>query len=184
MRVETWAPGSNKLLDDTFNFLREEQFQNKSHRLYNNYSHEAFSHAGIIAYTICFNDNDVPEMCSSISSRDCWPSGAHRILNRLWKHSNKITFPRVMSPSFAESAKSQIAWLKENTDSQLYFISRQTDNWESWVMHNFQTVYNIPFQTDNYKYLTCPNECDNTCWQKIIYNGNPEILTQWKRHQS
>ena len=89
-----------------------------------------------------------------------------------------------MSPSFAESAKSQISWLKENTDSRLHFISRQTDNWESWVMRNFQEVYNISFRTDNYKYLTCPNECDDTCWQKIIYNGDPEILTQWKRRQS
>jgi hypothetical protein len=86
-----------------------------------------------------------------------------------------------MSPSFAESAKSQIEWLAHNTNCELYFISRQTDNWEEWVIKNFQEVYGVVFKTDNYKYLTCPNECNDTCWQKIIYNGNEQLLTQWKQ---
>jgi hypothetical protein len=181
MQTVTWAPNTNAYLDQLFDQLREQQYQDRSHRLWENYSKNSFDYAGIIAYTICFDDNGIPEMCSSISSRDCWPSGAYRILNRLWKHSNKIPFPRVMSPSFAESAKSQISWLKDNTDCKLYFISRQTDNWEEWVMRNFKKVYGVTFQTDNYKYLTCPNECDNTCWQKIIYSGNQQILENWKR---
>lgn len=179
MRTVTWAPGSDLEMDQLFDQLREQQYSDRGHRLWKNYSKDSFNFA--VALTICFNDDGEPEMCSSIASRDCWPINAYRILNRLWKHSNKIKFPRVMSPSFAESAKSQIAWLAQNTNCELYFISRQTDNWEEWVIKNFQKVYGVDFKTDNYKYLTCPNECDETCWQKIIYNGNDQLLTQWKQ---
>ena len=179
MRTITWAPGTDLKMDQLFDQLREQQYNDRSHRLWKNYSKDSFDFA--VALTIYFNDNNEPEMCSSIASRDCWPVNAYRILNRLWKHSNKIKFPRVMSPSFAESAKSQIEWLAHNTNCELYFISRQTDNWEEWVIKNFQEVYRVSFKTDNYKYLTCPNECDDTCWQKIIYNGNEQLLAQWKQ---
>lgn len=179
MKTITWTPGINPELDQLFDSLRNEQYQDRNHRLWENYSKDSFKFA--VALTICFNDAGVPEMCSSIASRDCWPRNAYRILNRLWKHSNKIKYPRVMSPSFAESARSQIDWLDKNTNCDLYFISRQTDNWEQWVMRNFKEAYNMSFETDKYKYLTCPNECDETCWQKIIYHGDASVLEQWKR---
>lgn len=181
MKTTTWVPGTDVALDQLFDDLREQQYRDCSHRLWKNYSKENFNSA--VALTICFNDLGEPEMCSSISSRECWPSGAYRILNRLWKHSNKIAYPRVMSDSFGSSAQSQIDWLKNNTEYQLYFISRQTDNWEQWCIDNFLDRFSLPFKTDNYKYLTCPNECDDTCWQKIIYNGNESILSQWKKRQ-
>lgn len=179
MKAITWSPGENIELDQLFDSLREQQYQNREHRLWKNYSKDSFEFA--VALTICFNDNGDPEMCSSIASRDCWPDGAYRILNRLWKHSNKISYPRVMSESFGQTTQSQIEWLQANRDYQLYFISRQTDNWEEWCIKNFQKQFNLTFETDNYKYLTCPNECDDTCWQKIIYNGNKQLLSQWKR---
>ena len=181
MKTITWSPGSDIKLDNLFEDLRIKQYNDKSHRYYKNYNKEAFNQA--IAFTICWDDHQEPEMCSSIASRNCWPGGAYRILNRLWKANNKIVFPRRMSPSFAESAKSQIEWLKNNVDIKLYFISRQTNNWEDWVMKNFNS-YGIEFETDKYKYLTCPNEEDYTCWQKIIYNGDHKILSQWKRQLS
>ena len=179
MKTITWAPGTNTEYDELFESLRARHYADTSHRLWKNYAKEAFK--DVAALTIYFDKEGTPEMCSSIASRDCWPVNAYRILNRLWKHSNKIKFPRVMSPSFAESAKSQIVWLSTNTNCELYFISRQTDNWEEWVIRNFQEVYGIGFKTDNYKYLTCPNEYDDTCWQKIIYNGNEQLLDQWKQ---
>lgn len=181
MKVKTWVPGTDTELDNLFNELREQRYQDKSHRLWENYSQTSFQYAGIIACTICFNDENYPEMCSTISSRECWPFGAYRILNRLWKHSNKIDYPVVMSPSFAYSAQSQIDWLYSNTDFCLYFISRQKNNWERWCIRMFQSKYNIPFKTDNFRYLTCPNEIDDNCWQKIIYHGDESILDKWKR---
>lgn len=181
MHAVTWAPGTNIEHDRLFNNLREQQYQRKTHRLWQNYSERMI--ADCIACTICFGANGEPEMCSSIAVKSCWPNGAYRILNRLWKHSNKIPYPRVMSPSFAESARSQIEWLREHTDCKLFFISRQTDNWEQWVIENFRDVYSIHFSTDGYKYLTCSDQCDDACWQKIIFNGSKELLQQWKRRQ-
>jgi hypothetical protein len=179
METYTWVPGTEPELDKIFDDAREARYQDRHHRLWENYSKDHFESA--VALTIAFNKEGIPEMCSSISSRECWPQGAYRILNRLWKHSNKVFYPRVMSLSFAESAKSQIDWLEQHTNCKLFFISRQTDNWQEWVMRNFREVYDVDFSTDTYKYLTCPNECDSTCWQSIIYNGDAELLTDWNR---
>jgi len=49
------------------------------------------------------------------------------------------------------------------------------------MIKNFKEGWDISFETDNYKYLTCPKECDDTCWQYIIYNGDTELLQKWKR---
>lgn len=181
MRTVTWAPGTNSELDQLFDQLRERQYSDTDHRLWKNYGKDSFSFA--VALTIHFGDNDQPEMCSSIASRDCWPRQAYRILNRLWKVHDvrKTGAPGLMSPSFGFSARSQVEWLNNNTDYQLYFISRETDNWERWVARQFKSSYDLTFYTTDYRYLTCPNECDESCWQNIIYNGNTGILEQWKR---
>jgi len=178
VQVVTWAPGTNAAMDQLFDQLRQEQYQDRTHRYWANYSKDSFQIA--VALTIWFNDNNEPEVCSSIASRPCWPSNAYRIHNRLWKHANKLAFPRLMSDSIGQVAQSQIAWLSQNTDCQLYFISRQTDNWEDWSIKNFKR-FNVEFVAGNSKYLTCPNECDDTCWQRIIYNGNADLLHQWKQ---
>jgi len=182
MKTITWAPGTDNTLDTLFNDLREQQYQDRSHRLWKNYSKDEIEQwSGAIAYTIFFDDHGDPELCSSISSRNCWPGGAYRILNRAWKINNKKLFLRKISDCMGHSAISQIEWLKSNTDCQLYFISRQTQHWDSWVITNFQHQFQLSFSTDSYKYLTCPDECEDTCWQKIIYNGNLELLEKWKR---
>lgn len=182
MNAVTWKPGSDYELDSLFETLREKRYQDRTHHLWKNYSKEEIEKwSGSIAYTICFDDQNNPEMCSTISSRACWPKNTYRILNRLWKNSNLINYPVIMSPSFGYTAKSQIDWLCSNTDYDLYFISRQKENWERWVIRMFKQHYNLNFQTDNYKYLTCPNECDDTCWQKIIYSGDLKVLEKWQR---
>jgi len=178
MKVITWAPGTNIEYDELFETLRAEHYADTSHRLWKNYAKEAFN--DVAALTIYFDDDGVPEVCSSTTQRSCWPAGAYRIHNRVWKANNKKTFLRRVSPSMGHSAASQIEWLKNNTDCQMYFISRQTDNWNDWMIEHFKE-YSIEFKTDNYMYLTCPNECDDTCWQRIIYNGNSELLQEWKR---
>lgn len=183
MHAITWVKGSNLEMDQFFDHLRETRYNDHSHRLWKNYSREEIEkYSGVIAYTICFADDGTPEMCSTVAARECWPTGCYRILNRLWKHSNKINYPVVMSPSFGFSARSQIDWLTANTDCRLYFISRQKENWERWCIRMFKNKYQIGFETDTFKYLTCPNECDDTCWQKIIYNGDKKILEIWKRY--
>ena len=180
MRVETWAKGSVPELDLLFDQLREQQYQDRSHRLWQNYSKTSFEHAGIIACTIYFDDDDLPEMCSSISSRDCWPNDAYRILNRTWKHSNKVVHSVKISNAMISNVRSQIAWLEKFTDYKLSFISRQTDNWMDWVAGKFKFQYNLDFKIAPNKYLTCPNECDDTCWQRVIYTGDEKLLNNWK----
>jgi len=177
MRTITWVPGENSNLDRLFDELREQQYQDRSHRLWKNYSKENFNSA--VALTIHFDNNDNPEVCASISSRDCWPAGAYRILNRLWKCSNRTDFAKQLSVGVGSTAQSQVNWIQAVPDLKLYFVSRQTENWESWLSSNLQR-FNLQFQTAKHKYLTCPNECDDTCWQRIIYSGNAEVLDQWK----
>ena len=180
MKTITWIPNSNKELDEIFNGLREKQFRDQSHRLYKNYSQESFADAGIIAYTIHFNNNGDAEMCSSISNRNCWPKKAFRILNRTWKTNNKQPIMKEISQAMGQTTLSQISWLQSNIDLKLYFISRQTENWMYWVTRNFKRQFNLDFKIAENKYLTCPNECDDSCWQNIIYNGDTEILKSWK----
>jgi hypothetical protein len=180
----TWAPGTNTELDKLYDQLREAQHQNTNHRLHKNYSKENFSFA--IALTIYFNEDGNPELCSSIANRDCWPTDAYRILNRLWKVedlriNNKGRHIK-MSAGWGETAASQIDWLQKNTDYKLYFCSREKANWEKYTIKQFANI-GIQFKAAECLFLTCPNECDVSCWQRIIYNGDPSVLNQWKHRQ-
>lgn len=179
MEAITWVPGTNPELDKLFEVLRIEQYNDHSHRLWKNYGADSF--ASVTALTICFNDSYQPEICSSITSKDCWPTNVYRIHNRVWKITNKKEYLRTISLGMGIAAQSQIEWLCNNTKSELYFISRQTNNWNNWMIKHFSESFGIHFKTDKYAYLTCPNECDETCWQTIIYNGDEQLLTKWKR---
>lgn len=179
MNTKTWVPGTDSTLDKLFDDLREDQYQDYSHRLWQNYRSSFYNYS--VALTIFFDDEGIPELCSSIASRNCWPKKCYRILNRAWKPNNKKKYLKQISICMGESVRSQIDWLNQNTDCQLYFISRQTDNWDQWVVDNFKKQFQISFTNSNYKYLTCPDEQSESCWQKIIYNGNSKLLDNWKK---
>jgi hypothetical protein len=179
MNTITWKPGTRLDLDHLFDELRQKHYEDQSHRLWKNYHRDAFKN--VLALTICFDDEGTPEMCSSILERDCWPKGAFRVLNRLWKCNNKILYPRVMSPSWGLSAQSQFKWMQENVQYKLCFISRQSVKWKKFTQEEFARQFNIHWKTDNYQYLTCPNEQDESCWQSILYLGNDDLLTNWRR---
>ena len=178
MRTITWEPGTEPAYDRIFDELREQHYNDHSHRLWKNYAKEAFKE--VAALSIYYGDSGQAEVCSSTTHRTCWPVGAYRIHNRVWKCNNKKQFLRKVSPSMGYTAKTQIDWLKEHNSPKLFFISRQTNNWDEWMIEHFKE-YGIHFKTDNYMYLTCPNECDDTCWQRIIYAGDESLLEQWKR---
>jgi len=78
---------------------------------------------------------------------------------------------------------SQLGWLRSNTNFELAFVSRETDHWQPFFLDNFSRYFNLDFKMDSYKYLTCNNEKDSSCWQKIIYYGNDSLLTSWKRYE-
>jgi hypothetical protein len=181
MHTVTWKTGTDTKLDNLFTSLRKERYLDTSHRLYKNYGDENFLSTTPIALTICFDDNNIPEVCSSIAIRNCWPNNVYRIHNRMWKASNRKPYVRRLSDSVGYATLSQIDWLKSNTNCELCFISRQTETWENWLMSNLNEHFGCNFKSDNHKYLTCPNECDQTCWQKIIYMGDERILEKWQR---
>lgn len=178
MKTITWVPGNDNELDKLYDSLREKQYNDKTHRLWKNYSKEQVHEAS--AFTIHFNTNGEPEVCSSIVKRNCWPDHTYRIMNRTWKQINKKSHLKEISQSMGEIIKSQILWLEEHTECELYFISRQTDNWMKWGTKNLKRQFDLDFNIGEYKYLTCANECDTTCWQYIIYSGNQNLLNYWK----
>lgn len=178
MNTVTWAPGTKPELDALFDELRERHYNDRSHRLWKNYHKDSFR--SVSALTICFDDTGVPEMCSSILARNCWPKGAFRVLNRLWKSNNKISYPRTMSPSWGLSAKSQFEWMQKTLDYKLCFLSRETDNWMMFTQQEFSRQWNINWKIGKHKYLTCPNRDDESCWQHILYIGEETLLKEWE----
>ena len=178
MYTKIWRPGTEPELDSLFNSLREQMF-NSDHKLAENYNKEHFETCAAI--NITFDDNDQPFLCSSVLTRPCWPSTAYRIVNRMWKPDPIIGPLNEFSPGTDSMINTQIAWIKENTDCNFIFSSREGNVWMKWARDNLDRQFNLDFKISEHKYLTCPNCDDDRCWQYIIYQGNEEILKQWQR---
>jgi len=178
MYTKTWQYGTDSVLDSLFEKLRATQYADHSHSLWRNYSAGAFTECAAISINFV---NEEPFFCSSILKRECWPDKTYRILNRLWKPAQRLkSLPR-LSPGLGSMIHSQLTWLNENTNCKLAFISRETNNWQNFLIDNFKKHFSLEFKMDNYKYLTCNNASDTNCWQKIIYYGDETVLTQWER---
>ena len=180
MYAVTWRPGTDSLYDPLFDHLRERQYRDHDHPLWKNYNQEHFIKE-CLALTIAFNEYNLPVLCSSVLSRACWPKQTYRILNRLWAVSHSVSPIKNLMPEGSALLKSQINWLKENTNVELVFISRDTANWQQWTVKQYQKNYELDFEFDDYKYQVCNDACDDTCWQRIVYQGNKELLTSWSR---
>jgi hypothetical protein len=165
IHTNTWIPGTNKDLDILFDILRHRQHNNKKDPLWNNYGPKIFTRC--TALSITFKD-DIPEVCGSIMTRDCWPRNTYRILNRMWKCDDRLGMLKKVSPTIADMVRSQIAWLTENLNADLVFISRETENWQPFTMKSLHRDHGLEFKTDNYRYQTCDTIGDNSCWQYII----------------
>lgn len=179
MRCETWIPGSNQELDKLFDHLRQKRYENRDHPLWKNYSESAFSNCVILS--IAFDNNDNPEFCGSALTRSCWPATAYRIVNRVWKINPEHGLVNQLKPSGGLMMHSQINWLKENTDCNLIFISREGPSWQKFTIDQCKKNFNLEFKTDSYKYCTCLTPNDESCWQHIIYQGEESVLVNWNR---
>jgi hypothetical protein len=80
-----------------------------------------------------------------------------------------------------ELLKSQINWLNENERCDLLFISREAKYWQKWTVGQFEKNEIHDFKFDGHKYLVCNSPTDDSCWQRIIYQGKEELLEQWSR---
>jgi hypothetical protein len=181
MYTKIWIPGTDSKLDDLFDMHRQTHYNDESHRLHNNYSREAFVEVSALSITF---ENDEPSMMGSILNRSCWPDKAYRICNRTWKvREHRLGAGSTLGPSpvFSEMIRSHVEYVRTKLDWKLLFISRQTDNWQRIGKITFKRKINLEFEYDSYKYLTCENECDDTCWQYILYIGDEKLLDNWKR---
>jgi hypothetical protein len=180
MYTKTWKFGTDTALDHLFEVLREKQYQDRSHVLWRNYSQDAFKECEAVSINFV---NDEPFFCSSILKRDCWPENTYRIVNRLWKPAHRLSSLKRISPGLGSLVHSQLDWLKDHTDCKLAFISRETDHWQEFTIDNFKKYFNLEFKMDDNKYLTCNNPKSNSCWQKIVYQGDDSILRNWNKNE-
>lgn len=175
-KVTTWTFDS--VLDDLYESLREEQ-HNKTHRLSKNYSKHHVTE--ISAKSIYWGSDGKPKIVCSILHRTCWPNGLYRILNRLWKPEMNTGPVFGIDEGFGELIKSQSEWCYNNGAKGI-FMSRETKpNWQSWAQPIFVEQTGIEFYAPIQKFLTCNNECDDSCWQYILYHGDNSLLNTWKQ---
>jgi hypothetical protein len=180
MYTEIWIPGTDAELDKLFEQLRIQQHTDTSHPLYRNYAAEAFKECSALSITF---DNAMPIVVGSILARPCWPKNAYRILNRFWKvHEHRLPhLDRNHGMSvFSKTVEAHANYAEKDLNADLVFISRQHDNWQSFTKKILTEKVNVEFKYNDNKYLTCSNEDDDTCWQKILYRGNEDLLTDWK----
>lgn len=180
MYAETWRPGTNAELDNLFDEIREKFYRAQQHPLWENYNAKHFQSCE--ALTISFDNNNYPYLAASILKRSCWPPRAYRILNRFWSNKMSVGSIKNLPQEKGLLLKSQIQWLKDNTDSELHFISRSSKYWQKWSADQYEHNFGLgTFYYDNYKYLVCDNCADDSCWQTIVYQGNSELLKQWQK---
>ena len=175
-QVTTWTTDS--VLDQIYDDLRKKHYIKAGHRLFKNYSEYHIQE--VSAKSIYWGHSGEPEIVASILSRPCWPDNTYRILNRLWKpnmHTNPVF---EINEGFTKLIEDQIAWC-ELRKADGVFMSRQGDTgWREWALEKLEKQTDIEFYLPDEKFLTCNDEEADDCWQKIIYHGDKEKLTNWK----
>jgi len=126
----------------------------------------------------------MPIVVGSILARPCWPKNAYRILNRFWKvHEHRLPhLDRNHGMSvFSKTVEAHVNYAEKELNADLVFISRQHDNWQAFIKKILIQKVGIEFKYNDHKYLTCNNEHDDSCWQKIVYRGREDLLIDWKK---
>jgi len=175
-QVITWTTDS--VLDQIYNDLRKKHYLKSGHRLFKNYSE--YHIREVSAKSIYWGHSGRPEIVASILQRPCWPDETYRILNRLWKpdmHTNPVF---EINEGFTKLIEDQINWCKLRGAKGM-FMSREGDsNWQQWVVSKLSNQTDIEFYIPDEKFLTCNNEEDESCWQKILYHGDTDQTLTWK----
>jgi hypothetical protein len=81
---------------------------------------------------------------------------------------------------FSKTVEAHVNYAEQQLNAEIVFISRQYNNWQAFTKKILTEKVGIEFKYNDHKYLTCGNEQDDTCWQKILYRGNETLLTDWK----
>lgn len=174
--VTTWVTDS--VLDRIYEDLRQQHYNRKNLRLYKNYSPDHVRE--VSARSIYWNEEGKPSIVCSILSRSCWPAGTYRILNRLWKPEMNSGPIRGINIGFAKLAIDQTKWCMER-GGKTVFMSRQMDGWAKWALPYFNQTTGLEFELPQGRYLTCDDEENDDCWQKILIHGDVSLaLNTWK----
>lgn len=175
-QVITWTTDS--VLDQIYDDLRKKHYINSGHRLFKNYSE--YHIREVSAKSIYWGHSGRPEIVASILQRPCWPDKTYRILNRLWKpdmHTNPVFD---INEGFTKLIEDQINWCKLRGAKGM-FMSREGDtNWQQWVVSKLSKQTDIEFYIPDEKFLTCNNEEEDSCWQKILFHGDVDQMSTWK----
>jgi len=175
-QVITWTTDS--VLDQIYDDLRKKHYLKSGHRLFKNYSE--YHSREVSSKSIYWGHSGRPEIVASILQRPCWPDETYRILNRLWKpdmHTNPVF---EINEGFTKLIEDQINWCKLRGAKGM-FMSREGDsNWQQWVVSKLSNQTDIEFYIPDEKFLTCKNEEDESCWQKILYHGDIDQTLTWK----
>lgn len=174
--VTTWQKDNN--LDSVYEMLRQEHVK-KDHRYASNY-HKSHTQE-LAAKSIYWDDDGEPMIVSSILQRPCWPRGVYRILNRAWKPFMNIESPFTIHHGWFLMISQQMEWCKQSNAVGV-FMSRESlaPRLQKWVNQKTKAALGFEFETPHHKYLTCINESNPSCWQRIFYSGDPMYLQQWK----
>ena len=181
IRTEIWKGGSNTVLDSLFHELREQNYLDRSHPLYQNYTDRNFTFCERLSITF---DNDKPVCCSSIMKRSCWPQGAYRILNRFWKvASERIDMLNTDTKMLrvTDNIKAQQEYAIKHLNAKLVFISRQEDNWQEFLIKSIKKNTGYDWCLDKSNLYQTFEVVDDSCWQRIIYFGDKNLLTSWNK---
>lgn len=179
-KVITWT--SDPVLDAVYEDLRSKHYANTAHRLYTNYGPEHV--AELSAKSIYWGVDGLPKIVCSILSRSCWPNNTYRILNRLWKPELNSGDTFSIDNGFALLVQDQISWCNSH-EAGAVFMSRQTSGrWQEWASTILGSMTGINFHLPTQKFLTCNNETDDSCWQRIIFVGDTTLLNNWKNRPS
>jgi len=176
----TWTV--DPVLDAIYEDLRKKHYVNVGHRLYKNYSNNHVNE--VSAKTIYWGHSGEPEIVCSILARPCWPENTYRILNRLWKP-KMLTGPIFdISEGFAKVLEDQLNWCQLRNAAGV-FMSREGDgNWQQWAGERLSAMTNLEFAMPEEKFLTCNNEQDTSCWQRILYHGDETVLENWSKQSA
>jgi hypothetical protein len=181
MYTKIWVPDTDAELDGLFEQLRVQQHSDTTHPLHKNYAAEAFKECSALSITF---DNDQPVVVSSILARSCWPKNTYRILNRFWKvHEHRLTAldRSAKATELSETVKAHVDYAENILKADLVFMSRQYNHWQNLASDYLKKKTGIEFNYNDHRYLVCDNPQDQTCWQKITYKGDQQLLTQWQK---
>jgi hypothetical protein len=176
-QVTTWT--NDPMLDSIYEELRKKHYEKTSQRLFKNYSSTHLKE--VSAKSIYWGHSGEPEIVCSILARPVWPDNTYRILNRLWKTEINTGPVLGIQKAFGLLIQDQINWC-ELRGAKGMFMSRDVNGaWQNWASRHFTKMTGITFVTPSDKFLTCSNEEDASCWQKIIYCGDTELLVDWNK---